>query len=419
MLRRSLASEFVRRRLRVPGRRPRPRRQGPRDARPLHRAGRPRGEALPSGSRTAASPTGCRRSGSASRRPGVLVAAGPGGAPAELRGPRGARPASRTTAAALNAGERSFLDICARRGPDPAGGRGLYYVGHWITPEGPPRRYDTRFFVAGAPADQTAVPRRGRDHRPHVGHAGRGPWPGTRPDEIEHAAPDDLEPPPARRASPAPTSSWRRSRPRRGPDHASPRSSLDEHGRRRSASRSSRADLGRPATGTASGPRPTPVARRGVGPADVVVGEPVAVADGVVRLTAANPGFMTGPGTNTYLVGSDELAVDRPGPGDRRAPRRDRARRLGAGRGRSAGSLVTHHHPDHAPAAPGPGRTDRRRVPRLRPRGGGRPRPRGRRRLRARWPGFALRALHTPGHASDHLCWLLEGERRSCSRATT
>jgi 8-oxo-dGTP pyrophosphatase MutT (NUDIX family) len=33
----------------------------------------------------------------------------------------------------------------------------LHYVARWITPVGPPRRYDTRFFVAALPAGQTAV----------------------------------------------------------------------------------------------------------------------------------------------------------------------------------------------------------------------------------------------------------------------
>ena len=32
----------------------------------------------------------------------------------------------------------------------------LYYVGHWITPELSPRRYNTRFFVALAPPGQVA-----------------------------------------------------------------------------------------------------------------------------------------------------------------------------------------------------------------------------------------------------------------------
>ena len=53
----------------------------------------------------------------------------------------------------------------------------------------------------------------------------------------------------------------------------------------------------------------------GVGPVPVP-GEPVELAPGLVRLTAPNPGLMTGPGTNSYLIGTAELAVIDPGPGD-------------------------------------------------------------------------------------------------------
>ena len=36
--------------------------------------------------------------------------------------------------------------------------RSIRYFAHWITPPGPPRRFDTRFFVARMPAGQTPVP---------------------------------------------------------------------------------------------------------------------------------------------------------------------------------------------------------------------------------------------------------------------
>lgn len=54
----------------------------------------------------------------------------------------------------LNAHRRSFLEVCAAEGLVLALDR-LHYFAHWITPRGAPRRYDTRFFVAAAPEDQT------------------------------------------------------------------------------------------------------------------------------------------------------------------------------------------------------------------------------------------------------------------------
>ena len=86
----------------------------------------------------------------------------------------------------------------------------------------------------------------------------------------------------------------------------------------------------------------------GIGPAPVS-GRADEVAPGVVRLTAPNPGLMTGPGTNTYLLGRGELAVVDPGPSDEAhtAAIVDTAAALGAIRT----VLVTHTHPDHAPGA--------------------------------------------------------------------
>lgn len=56
----------------------------------------------------------------------------------------------------LNAGEQSFSSFLAEEGLLLDVGR-LFYFAHWITPEGSPRRYDTRFFVAAAPAGQEAL----------------------------------------------------------------------------------------------------------------------------------------------------------------------------------------------------------------------------------------------------------------------
>ena len=51
----------------------------------------------------------------------------------------------------------------------------------------------------------------------------------------------------------------------------------------------------------------------GVGPTPEP-GTPHDLAPGLTRVTAPNPGLMTGPGTNTYLIGTTELAVIDPGP---------------------------------------------------------------------------------------------------------
>jgi 8-oxo-dGTP pyrophosphatase MutT (NUDIX family) len=54
---------------------------------------------------------------------------------------------------ALNAGECVMCDVCSSESLTLAVDL-LMPFGHWITPVGPPRRFDTRFFVAPAPPDQ-------------------------------------------------------------------------------------------------------------------------------------------------------------------------------------------------------------------------------------------------------------------------
>ncbi|HUS60842.1 MAG TPA: hypothetical protein VMY34_01515 [Acidimicrobiales bacterium] len=55
--------------------------------------------------------------------------------------------------AAVYAGERRLVEVCEEEGLRLAVDQ-MHYFSHWITPEGPPRRYDTRFFVAAAPPEQ-------------------------------------------------------------------------------------------------------------------------------------------------------------------------------------------------------------------------------------------------------------------------
>jgi glyoxylase-like metal-dependent hydrolase (beta-lactamase superfamily II) len=127
----------------------------------------------------------------------------------------------------------------------------------------------------------------------------------------------------------------------------------------------------------------------------------------VTRLTAPNPGIMTGPGTNSYLVGSAEMAVVDPGPDDDSHVRALAA----AGDGRIRWIVVTHTHPDHAPAAAALAAVTGAEVIGFDARDNFVPDRSVSEGFTLAGPDFALRALHTPGHASNHLCWLLTRER--------
>jgi len=148
-------------------------------------------------------------------------------------------------------------------------------------------------------------------------------------------------------------------------------------------------------------------------PADFTVGAAVVVAPGVRRIVAGNAGLMTGPGTNTYLLGNSEIAVLDPGP--------DETNHLhcilAAAGGPIRWILTTHTHRDHSPLAaalrretgaqivglpaPGDGRQDDTFSPDEEPRDG-QVLPLGE---------VALTAILTPGHASNCVCYLLAGER--------
>jgi 8-oxo-dGTP pyrophosphatase MutT (NUDIX family) len=53
-------------------------------------------------------------------------------------------------------GDMKMVELCAAEDLRLAVD-GMHYFGHWITPEGAPRRYDTRFFLAAAPPNQTPL----------------------------------------------------------------------------------------------------------------------------------------------------------------------------------------------------------------------------------------------------------------------
>lgn len=131
-------------------------------------------------------------------------------------------------------------------------------------------------------------------------------------------------------------------------------------------------------------------------------------APGVRRLTAGNSGFMTGPGTNTYLVGDEAVAIIDPGPDD---VAHQQAVAAAAG-DKAQWILVTHNHPDHSAGARR--LADMLQIP---------IHAEGTQLQSTRDETFApdclladgddigtgsarLRCLHTPGHAADHLCFL-------------
>ncbi|HEV8516994.1 MAG TPA: MBL fold metallo-hydrolase [Burkholderiales bacterium] len=145
----------------------------------------------------------------------------------------------------------------------------------------------------------------------------------------------------------------------------------------------------------------------------IVPGEVVQLSERIRRVTAPNPGMMTGPGTNTYIIGGDALALIDPGP---ESAAHFEAMRAAVGE-RLRWILCTHTHLDHSPGAralkhatgaevigmraPQHGSQDAAFAPdRVFKHGdvldGG---------------DFKLRAVHTPGHASNHLCYLLEPEK--------
>ncbi len=149
--------------------------------------------------------------------------------------------------------------------------------------------------------------------------------------------------------------------------------------------------------------------------------QPVALLKNLMRLTAANPGVMTGPGTNSYLVGdpvAGYIVID-PGPADA-----DHLQRLWRAAGGDIRMIVcTHSHPDHSPGARPLQALCSPTPPIL-----GLPSAATARAASAFTPDrslahgelltlkrtspstdttHTLKVLHTPGHAANHLCLAL------------
>jgi glyoxylase-like metal-dependent hydrolase (beta-lactamase superfamily II) len=142
-------------------------------------------------------------------------------------------------------------------------------------------------------------------------------------------------------------------------------------------------------------------------PKPLVPGVASALSPMVRRVLGPNPGVMTGPGTNTYLVGIDEVAVIDPGVENDAHLEAI----VGCGGDRIRWILCTHTHPDHWPGTAALAKRTGAEVLAFDARDGleiDTPIGDG---FRIEATEFRLKAVHTPGHASNHLCYLLEEER--------
>jgi glyoxylase-like metal-dependent hydrolase (beta-lactamase superfamily II)/8-oxo-dGTP pyrophosphatase MutT (NUDIX family) len=327
---------------------------------------------------------------------GILLAEDERGRPVEA----GRAAALAQYRAPLNAGKLAFHEFLERERLVLRAGE-LAYFGHWITAPGRARRFDTRFFLALAPADQAGA----HDGTELVASL----W--LRPQEaIEREARGEMQLVFATKNTLADL--MRFARAKDALEHA----------------RESEVETNRACWALAPDGQPALYRRRdpqyfeihwsdpeetGQTSIALVPGVPKRLDAHVTRVIAPNPGMMTGPGTNTYLVGQDELAVIDPGP----AIDEHIQAVLAAGAGRIRWILCTHTHLDHSPAAAAlkaatgavvigrpaplhPGQDQGFAPDRVMAHGD-----------RFMFGGLTLRALHTPGHASNHLCYLLENTK--------
>ncbi|MCO6386063.1 MBL fold metallo-hydrolase [Aliihoeflea sp. 40Bstr573] len=153
-------------------------------------------------------------------------------------------------------------------------------------------------------------------------------------------------------------------------------------------------------------------------------GEAVPVADKLLRLTVNNPGPFTFHGTNSYILGTDTLAIVDPGPEDEA----HYAALLKAIAGRPVSHIfVSHTHRDHSPLAArlkaetgalvmaeGPHRSARPlRIGEINPLDASADTDFAPDHALAddelvQGDGWAVRAIHTPGHCANHVAFAVE-----------
>ena len=134
----------------------------------------------------------------------------------------------------------------------------------------------------------------------------------------------------------------------------------------------------------------------------------------VRRITAPNGNAMTGPGTNTYLLGREQIAVLDPGPIEDSHIEAI----IAAGEGKIRWVVVTHTHKDHSPLAailaektgaeligsvmenPDAFQDETFKIPANIKHGD-----------RFVTDEFTLEAIHTPGHVGNHFCYFLHEDQ--------
>ncbi|MBQ0937766.1 MBL fold metallo-hydrolase [Ideonella paludis] len=281
----------------------------------------------------------------------------------------------------------------------------LVYHSHWLTPPGIPKRFNTRFYVARLPEGQVAQADEGEAQElawftpAEALKAGLKLLPVTTRTLQDLARFDTVQ------------AILEEARGRQHPPLMMPRLGQNAAGKGRPVlpDEPAWAEIG----------RLDPQGRGGVC-FELPPLRAVALSPRITRVTCNNGSVMTGPGTNTYLIaepGSAEVTVLDPGPDDADTAAHLQAVMAAVGPRRVARIVVTHTHKDHSPAAQAlKALTGAPLV--------------GLAALNPEWQDTAfqpdhsaldgdvltlgahthLQAVHTPGHAANHLCWLLQEE---------
>ncbi|MGH8766081.1 MAG: MBL fold metallo-hydrolase, partial [Burkholderiales bacterium] len=211
----------------------------------------------------------------------------------------------------------------------------IAYYSHWITAPGRPRRFSTRFFIACAPAGQ-----QGAHDRSETVHSA---WVSPR-EALERGQRKEIElifPTRSTLADLAPFGT-----PRAIFEHAKSLGDIEVNAACWALDHEGSQRLFRRADPPYHEIHWSDPGEKGNSCFVIQPGIPKRLDRHVTRVTASNPGAMTGPGTNSYLVGENELAVIDPGP----AIDAHVEKILAAGAGRIRWILTTHTHMDHSPA---------------------------------------------------------------------